>query len=184
MGKPSHFAGRWFRAKRPGPWPAPSCIARTDLSHVSGGDFSNLDGQHGVKTSALRLDHTRGKTEIACTSTENTNERRTHLDLCAAVIGMLANHAPQAGFTINGDRQVIWIAFCVGVCMIVGAPVAAYGAFGYRDGAPGDEFVVLLLVAALLLVIGGVVCHKYWPWRPPELKTPTEILEFIRGLGA
>lgn len=153
-----------------------------DLTSVAGGDFLDLDGQHGFKTSALRLDHARERTEIACSSKEFGSQRRAHLDLCAAVSGELVHLAPRARFTINGDRQLIWMFFVIGLSMLLGAPFAAYGAWGYGEGAPGDEFEVLLLAAALLLVIGGYVCHTYWPWRAPEWKTPTEVLEFIRSL--
>ena len=153
-----------------------------DLSSVTGGDFLDREGQHGVKNNALRLDHAREKTEIICFSKEFSSERRAHLDLCAAVTGELQHLAPRARFTINGDRQMIWIIFVAGLAMLSGAPLAAYGAWSYREGAPGDEFEVLLLVAAILLVIGGVITHKYWPWRAPEWKTPTEVLQYIRGL--
>ncbi|MGI9422731.1 MAG: hypothetical protein ACR2PA_06030 [Hyphomicrobiaceae bacterium] len=155
---------------------------KIDLSTVTGGDFIDLDAQHGIKNSALRLDHARDKTEITCASKAFASQRRAHLDLCAAVIGELAHIEPRARFTINGDRQLIWMFFAIGLCMLLGAPWAAYGAWSYRDGAPGDEFEVLLLAAALLLGIGGYICHKYWPWRTPEWKTPTEVLEFIRSL--
>ena len=143
-----------------------------DLAAVTGGDFVNMGGKHGMSTSALRLDHARDKTEISCSSKQSASERRTHLDLCTAIVGELAIIAPQARFTINGDRQLIWLLFVIGLGMILGAPLAAYGAWSYRDGAPGDEFEVLLIASALLLVIGGYVCHTYWPWRAPEWKTP------------
>ncbi|MEM8972188.1 MAG: hypothetical protein AAGD43_09025 [Pseudomonadota bacterium] len=153
-----------------------------DLSSVTGGDFMDIAGQHGIKNNALRLDRGSERIEIACSDTEAGSQRKAHLDLCAAVIEKLSLLAPQARFTINGDRQLIWIFFIVGLGMLMGAPMAAFGAWSYREGAPGDEFEVLLLAAALLLMIGGAISYKYFPWRSPEWKKPTEVLEFIRGL--
>lgn len=153
-----------------------------DLSSVTGGDFLDLDGQHGIKTNALRLDHARKKFEISCSDKEFGSNRKAHLDLISAVIGEIAHFAPRARFTINGDRQLIWMFFVIGLSMLLGAPWVAYGAWSYRNGAPGDEFEVLLFAAALLLVFGGYICNKYWPWRTPEMKTPTDVLQFIRNL--
>ena len=153
-----------------------------DLATVTGGDFVSLGGQHGMTTRVLRLDHARDKTEISCSSNQSAPERRSHIDLCTAIVGELTTIAPRASFTINGDRQLIWIFFVIGIGMVLGAPLAAYGAWSYRDGAPGDEFEVLLIAAALLLVIGGYGCYRYWPWRTPEWKTPSEVLEFIHAL--
>ena len=119
-----------------------------DLASVTGGDFLDIAGQHGVRNNALRLDHEHGKFEIACSDIEAGVQRKAHLDLCAAVVGRLTQLAPQARFTINGDRQLIWIFFVIGLGMVMGAPLAAYGAWSYREGAPGDEFEVLLLAAA------------------------------------
>lgn len=155
-----------------------------DLSSVTGGDFLDMGGQHGIKTSALRLDHARGNPEIACSGKEFGSDRKAHLDFCEAVMEELAHLAPGARFTINGDGQLIWMLFIVGLGMLLGTPWALHGAWSYRAGAPGDEFEALLLVAALLLVIGGYICQKYWPWRAPEWKTPAEVLQFMRKIDA
>jgi len=149
---------------------------QVDLSTVVGGTFSDMpSGAHWV--SCLVLEHSGGKTKIACRDTRTGASRAQYMSLVVSLLGDLAVVSPNAAFRSGGGRFATYALLLIGV-VLFGLGIYAMG--GAILGQFGDATQFGLSMGAMALIFGIFLGWSGSPWSKPTTRSPQDLLNWLR----